>query len=325
MATATTDVLRSQILMRRERLQVAQGRLGATAQVESLLREVDAALARLDTESFGVCESCHEPIETDRLMADPLVRFCLDHLTPAETHALQHDLDLAARIQLGLLPQRDVAAGGWEIHYHYEPVGAVSGDYCDVVASPGRDLFFVLGDVSGKGVAASLLMSHLQAIFRMLIATSLPLPDILDRANSLFCESTMAPYYATLVGGRAGASGDVELCNAGHPPALLVRQNGVERIDATGLPLGMFSNSAFATRALRMEKGDTLLLYTDGLSEARNPKGDEYGVERLARVAAGPSQSAEGVVRACLRDLGTHVATERKGDDLTLMAVRRTV
>jgi sigma-B regulation protein RsbU (phosphoserine phosphatase) len=325
MATVTTHALKDQILVRRERLQLAQARPGAAAQVEGLLREVDAALARLDAGSFGVCETCQDPIESDRLMADPLVRYCLDHLTPAETQALQQDLDLAARIQVGLLPARELASGGWEIRYHYEPAGAVSGDYCDVVASSGRDLFFVLGDVSGKGVAASLLMSHLQAIFRSLIATSLALTEILARANSLFCESTMAPYYATLVGGRAGASGEVELCNAGHPPALLVRQNGVVRIDATGLPLGMFCSSQFATRTLRMEKGDTLLLYTDGLSEARSPAGEEYGVERLARVAAGlSSESAEGVLRACLRDLASHVASGRKADDLTLMAVRRT-
>ena len=326
MATVTTHALRDQILVRRERLRAAQGRLDAAAQVEGLLREVDAALERLDGGSLGVCETCDDPIEHDRLMADPLVRFCLDHLTPAETQALQHDLDLAARIQVGLLPQHDLASGGWEIRYHYEPVGAVSGDYCDVVASSGHDLFFALGDVSGKGVAASLLMSHLQAIFRSLIATSLPLPEILARANRLFCESTLAPYYATLVSGRAGAAGEVEICNAGHPPGLLVRRGGVERIDSTGLPLGMFCSGDYGTRTLRMEKGDTLLLYTDGLSEARSPKGEEYGVERLARVAAGlASESAEGVVRACLRDLGAHLVGGKKADDLTLMAVRRTV
>src|SRR5581483_2563885 len=87
----------------------------------------------------------------------------------------------------------------WETHYRYEPAGMVGGDYCEVIpAQEGDSLFFALGDVTGKGVAASLLMTHLSAIFRSLVSLDLPLAELMARANRLFCSSTPATHYATL-------------------------------------------------------------------------------------------------------------------------------
>src|SRR5260370_8803793 len=111
-------------------------------------------------------------------MADPLVRFCLDHLTNAEQRALESDLSLAARNQRALLPKAGLAPDGWDARYHYQPAGMVSGDYCDLFETDGG-LLFMLGDVSGKGVAASRLMSHLHPPFRTLAPTGLPLVRLL--------------------------------------------------------------------------------------------------------------------------------------------------
>ena len=131
-----------------------------------------------------------------------LVRFCLDHLTEKELRAHEQDLELATQIQVRLLPARAITTRDWETHYRYEPAGVVGGDYCEVVASgDGNSLFFALGDVAGKGVAASLLMTHLSAIFRSLLSLQLPLAEVMSRANRLFCESTSATHYATLVAG----------------------------------------------------------------------------------------------------------------------------
>ena len=134
----------------------------------------------------------------ERLIANPLTRLCLDHLSPKEQRALEDDLELAARIQTGLLPQPSQKIDGWEIAYHYQPAGIVSGDYCDLISSDDQSLLFVLGDVSGKGVAASMLMAHLQAMFRTLISINLPLEEIVERASRVFCESTLPTHYATL-------------------------------------------------------------------------------------------------------------------------------
>ncbi len=267
MATVEQTYLRSELVKRLERLQSALSSPGADASLTQLLSEVDSALHQMDNGTYGLCEECHETIEADRLLADPLVRFCLDHLTSEQRRALEGDLGLAARIQRGLLPRPEIRAAGWEARYHYEPLGLVSGDYCDLIEADGA-LNFVVGDVAGKGVAASMLMSHLHATFRSLIGVGLSLAKMLEAANRVFCESTMAGQYATLVFGRAAASGEVELVSAGHCPVLVARGQAVEQLDATGVPLGMFCNSHYCSHRTRLEPGNRLVLYTDGLSES---------------------------------------------------------
>lgn len=217
MASMGDRALRQQLIERRHRLQ-AELPAEDDAELIRLLNEVDAALERMDRGIYGFCDVCHEPVEGDRLMMDPLTRFCLDHLTAEQQRALEYDLQLAANIQKGLLPKRAVQLAGWEVHYHYEPLGPVSGDYCDIIAGQDGDagLLLLLGDVSGKGVAASMLMAHLNALFRSLAGLNLTVCDMMERANRVFCESTLASHFATLVCMRAGVSGDIEICNAGH-------------------------------------------------------------------------------------------------------------
>ena len=124
--------LRPRIVERRERLEAAARALSA-AYVNDLLAEIDAALRRIDDGTYGLCEACHETIEADRLELNPLLRFCLDHLSEKELRDHEQDLELATQIQAGLLPAKDIAAEDWETHYRYEPAGVVGGDYCELV------------------------------------------------------------------------------------------------------------------------------------------------------------------------------------------------
>ena len=243
-----TDVFfREQLLERRDRLHSAMAVSRQAGSLAALLNEVDSALSRLDEGTYGLCETCHDSVEKTRLLADPLVRYCLDHLTPDQRRVLEDDLDLASQIQRELLPQEDLTLDGWQVAYHYRTLGPVSGDYCDVIKSPegGKDWFFILGDASGKGVAASMLMAHLHAIFRALVATGLPMRQLVERASRVFCESTVSPYFATLVCGRARTSGEIELCNAGHCRPLVIQEGQVTRLEATGLPLGLFCEGQY--------------------------------------------------------------------------------
>ena len=298
---------------------------GAARLVE-LLQEVDSAVQRMDEGTYGICDACHETVEKERLIADPLVRLCLDHLTSDEQRALERDLELASQVQRGLLPQTDTRFGDWRIHYHYRPAGIVSGDYCDLIPPASEDgrLIFLLGDVAGKGVAASLLMTHLNAMFRSLARIDFELDQLLEIANRLFCQSTIAGQFATLVCGRVSKAGEVEIGSAGHTPALHVSKNGVKQIGATGLPLGIFSTSRYTVHRVRMEPGDSLLLFTDGISEARNLSGDEYGIGGIS-LAAGRLHGwpSNELVSACLKDIETYSYGARQADDQTLMAVHR--
>ncbi len=327
MADAVMDsFLRDQLQDRRQKLESVIAVSRDDAGLMQLLNEVDSALARMDEGTYGLCETCHESVEKTRLLADPLVRYCLDHLTPDQRRGLEEDLDLASQIQRELLPKQDLAFEGWQVAYHYKTLGPVSGDYCDVItdAQGGEDFFFILGDASGKGVAASMLMAHLHAIFRTLVATGLAMDQLVERAGRIFCESTVSPYFATLVCGRARTSGEVELCNAGHCRPLLIQAGKVTRLEATGLPLGLFCEGRYSIQTLQLRPGDSLLLYTDGLTEARNMADEEYGEERLSSLAGvRHAPRPQALLDACLEDLSAFLSGTPLKDDLSLMAIRR--
>ncbi len=326
MATFGDQYLREQLEVRRQRLVAAMVDSTQSHALDGLLQEVDEALERMEKGTFGICEACHEGIEKENLLTNPLLRFCLDHLTGEERRALQDDLELASQIQRKLLPEPHLRSNGWEAHYHYRPAGPVSGDYCDLILpeNGGGELVFVVGDVSGKGVAASLLMTHLHAMFRSLTSVGMPLDQRLAMVNRVFCESAIAGQFATLMCGHAGRGGEVEISGAGHVPALIVRKEGVTEVAATGLPLGMFCNSQYASKKIQLHIGDSLILYTDGLSEVSDNSGCEYGERRLAQfLHAQHALAPKELTAACLEDVREFSSGARPNDDLTLMVIRR--
>ncbi len=318
--------MREQLLDRRHKLEHAVMGSDHDGHLHSLIEEVDSALSRMDQGSYGTCEYCHEPVEADRLMANPLVRFCLDHLNRKERDALERDLQLAAQVQRALLPPQDLICCGWHFSYHYEPVGLVSGDYCDVVDAGETGFYFMVGDVSGKGVAASMLMAHLHAMFRTLISVGLPLQGMLSHATRVLCESTLPSQYATVICGRAESNGRIEICNAGHPAPLLVRDGVVTPVEVSGLPVGMFCNDEFSVHELWLEPGQSLVMYSDGVSEATDSSGAEYGADRLRKLICdhcGATPSA--LVAACRDDLAAFCRGAQRSDDVTLLVLGRAV
>jgi phosphoserine phosphatase RsbU/P len=325
MATAINQFMHEQLLTRRDRLQNALTENGHPENLHALLEEVDHALGRMQNGTYGLCEACHDTIECDRLICDPLVRFCLDHLNRQERDALERDLELAARVQKGLLPPPTLERHGWHICYHYEPARLVSGDYCDVVEAPDSSLYFMVGDVSGKGVAASMLMAHLHAMFRTLIPMGFSLRSMLEHASRVFSESTLPNQYATLVCGRAFPDGTIEMSNAGHPAPLIARSGGVEPLEGSSLPVGMFCKEEFAPLQLSLDAGERLVIYSDGVSEALDGRNAEYGADRLRRLI-GENQSACPIdlLSACRDDLGLFRGSAQRNDDVTLFILART-
>jgi phosphoserine phosphatase RsbU/P len=331
MSPETAVSLRNKLLDRRRRLEsavreTANPETSSTEDLVHLVQQVDAALRRMESGTYGVCTVCSTSIEDADLLRNPFMQYCLCQLDDRQQQALQNDLDLAQRIQAGLLPDQDVSASGWQAHYRYHPVGPVSGDYCDLLTPDdgSGDLYFAIGDVSGKGVAAALLMAHLSASFRSLIQVGLPLPEILTRQNRLLLESHLPAHYATQVIGRARKDGGVELCNAGHWPPFVARRDRVETLAMGGMPIGMIGDRTYGTTALGLEPGDTLLLYTDGLIEARDQNDAEFGAARLSEVLAQHRASEpRALADLCLASLTGFLGGGRPSDDLSLMAIRR--
>ena len=256
-------------------------------------------------------------------MNDPTISVCLGCLSPAQQRSLEHDLELAAQIQRGLLPPPNVEIAGWDIAYHYRPAGVVSGDYCDLIGSGDGGLHFLIADVSGKGIAAALLSTNLRAVFRALIPLGLSIEQMLAQASRLFCDSTLPTQYATLVAGRVSPGGELEIVNAGHLPVLLTGKSGTRVFESTDLPFGMFCDQQFTASKARLDPGDTLVLYTDGISEALNHAGEEYGLQALrSLVETQPQACPDSLVRACREHVDVYRAGQERTDDETLLAIQ---
>jgi sigma-B regulation protein RsbU (phosphoserine phosphatase) len=211
------------------------------------------------------------------------------------------------------------------VDYIWEPFGVVSGDHVDLVRPPNENepLHLLLGDVAGKGLAASLLQSQLHALFRALAPTQTTLSELLGRANQLFFEATSPSCYATLTVTRLYSDGRAVLANAGHPRPLLADRRGVRPIEDASIPLGMVGDVVYSEREIRLHPGDTLFLYTDGVTEAWRD-GEEYGVGRAAAaLRRASSLPPHELLASCRSDLESFIGGSPRGDDLTMVAVRR--
>ncbi len=320
--TAYLNQIREQLVVRRRNLETALSKHESTP-LTHLLHDVDQALGKLESGDFGVCQNCHESIEVERVMADPLVTFCLSCLTPAQQRALQQDLELAARMQMELLPIEKSPAEGWETAFHFRPARIVSGDYFDLICDQEGGMYFVLADVAGKGIGAAMLTASLRSMFRALIPTAECVGELLTRANRLFCESAMSGQYATLVFGHLKANGELAVANAGHLPVLIARDQGMESIESTDLPFGMFCSQQFTVQHSSMQPGDTLVLYTDGISEALNAAGEELGVHQLREfVAQHKSHEPCEMIKSCRDLLNDFRGDVERFDDETLLAIQ---
>ncbi|MBL0211859.1 MAG: SpoIIE family protein phosphatase [Holophagaceae bacterium] len=290
-----------------------------------LMRQVDSAIGAIEVGDWGLCAVCHDSISIDSMERDPLLKVCLECLSEMERHALERDLQSAAKVQRTLLPPTRIARDGWEAAYLWEPKGLVSGDHVDLILpeQPGGPSHLILGDVAGKGVAASFLQAHLHALFRALAPGGHTLPDLVARANQLFADATSATSYATLLALRLEECGQVAMVNAGHPRPLLADARGVRPVEGGGLPLGLFGTSTYLERTFTLDPGQTLLLYTDGWTEGE-AEDQEFGIGRAAAVLRRSAMlPLPDLLAACRADFEQFLGGASRGDDLTLVALRR--
>lgn len=327
MEPARLDHFRIELQRRRTRLIHRLSSAAESSDLVALLRDVDAALDRIDHSTFGHCEVCRGTVEESDLDAHPLLTWCLCSLSQPQRQWLQRDLDLATRVQRALLPAPDLRVDGWWIDHRYLPVGPVSGDYCDAMTSSDDvgSLYFLLGDVSGKGVAAALMMARLSALFRSLVPMRPTLSEMISRANALLTEGPDTSQYVTLVAGRACRGGAVEIANAGHVRPLLLTGERIDTLDQAGKPLGLFADADVPSTCLTMTPGDTLFLYTDGLVEAEHANGEPYGNHRLQQLLQTHRGASPGeLIDAALADQFAFRAGSPASDDISVMAIRAT-
>ena len=241
-----------------------------------------------------------------------------------EKRHMEEDMRMAAEIQNGLLPRGAPKLPGWDLSGCNRPCRTVGGDYYDFMVEGGR-LLIALGDVSGKGTGAALLMTVLRASVRA-HWTEPSLKDAVARINRTVCQNVPSSKYVTFFLAELDPhTGRLRFVNAGHNPPLLVRAEGaVERLEDGGLVLGMFENVTYDGGAVEMALGDTLLVYSDGVTETWNPEGDEFGEESLIPfVVGGRHLDAEELQEAILKELERFEVGARATDDRTLVILKR--
>jgi sigma-B regulation protein RsbU (phosphoserine phosphatase) len=246
----------------------------------------------------------------------------------AKRKVLEKELALARQIQMALLPDTLPDVPGYEIVASNIPTRAVSGDLYQVqMRRDGRECLVLLADVAGKGMAAALLTASLEALAAGPIEVGLAPDDICTKLSRRLYARTSAERYATgFVAVVHTDTGRFCWTNAGHNPALVLRASGAhEELKATGLPLGLLPIGEYERGELVLAPGDLVILYTDGVTEAANPAGDEYGVERLldlARAHAGKDVNA--LAAALQAGLDAFADGVPFGDDRTFVLLRRT-
>lgn len=264
------------------------------------------------------------------LVSSALVRIRA-HDAALERAQVQRDLDLAREMQQGLLPKQFPGreqAPGVEIFARLHPAKEVSGDLYDFFqVEPGK-LCFVVGDVSGKGVAAGLFMAVTRTLIR---ATAIPgrSPlEILQRVNAQLCAENPANLFVTMILGIVETStGRMEYGQGGHNPPILIPVQGDPLYEPSGgMPLGVFEDAKFGQRQLELKIGETLLVYTDGVTEAMNPKRELFGEERLKEAVRGQSRfSPEVLTQQVVAEVARFANGAEPSDDITLLAIQHRI
>jgi len=248
------------------------------------------------------------------------------HRQALEKERLERELDLAAEIQRQILPFALPSVPGFELVGWNRPARQVGGDYYDLRLIGESRLSLVVGDVSGKGMAAALLVSTLHSALRLLQGRSGLAPAFFEDLNGHILESGAAKKFITLlVAELEPATGRLAYLNAGHNPGLLLRRDGrVEELRASGLPLGLLPDIRYEARAAHVEPGDLLCIYTDGITEAENPADEEFGLARLTACLAEHRERPLGELVAAIDDATTRFAEGlSQRDDQTVILLRR--
>ncbi len=247
------------------------------------------------------------------------------HRSSLDHARAEKELELARTIQRAFLPDRFPVSSRVEVHAVNVPSRQVSGDFYDVVPA-GDALLLAIADVEGKSVPAALLGAALQASLRTQTASTPSVSDIVRNINTLVCQRAGAQQFATFFLARVEVDGRrLTYCNAGHNPPLLFRANGARQLlQRGGLMFGVLEAAPFEDEVVDLGPGDRVIFYTDGITEATAPGGEEYGPERLAtRVAAlPPGLSAREVTTRVLRELGAFSHGADPADDQTLVVLR---
>jgi sigma-B regulation protein RsbU (phosphoserine phosphatase) len=290
---------------------------------------LDATLEKAASKTLGVCSVCHGAIEAGLLEMDYTANVCLGDLPAEESRQLELELELAQTVQKSLLPQQVPDTPLLEIAAFSRPAQIVGGDYFDFFRFQDGADGLAIADVAGHGISASLHMAGLQALLRTLIPASDSPAGVVERVQRLLIHNVRFSTFVTLfLSSFDSATHTFTYCNAGHNPPLVFRSGEsqgetVRWLWPTGAAIALIEESEFREEKIRLEPGDVLLLYTDGVTEAMNEKGEEFGREKLAEVVRHEaSSSAKDLIQRIRQELAEFTGRQSLADDATIVACK---
>jgi serine phosphatase RsbU (regulator of sigma subunit) len=242
--------------------------------------------------------------------------------------SLKRDLSLARQVQQGFLPRRSPDVTGYEFFHFYEPASQVGGDFFDYIVLPGNRLAVIVADVSGKGVAAALLMAKVTSEARYQLVSAAQPAEAVIGLSKAFASYGWSERFVTFVMAVVDTKQhEVVLVNAGHMAPLLRRRDGTVAAVAehiSGVPLGVDPDWEYEEFRFTLQPGEILTSFTDGFSEAENVKRELYGMERLAKQVASPVKGVTELGQRILSDVKQHASGHRQSDDMCLLCFGRT-
>ena len=308
-----------------EELEVVLGPEGEAA-IEPHLHVIDTSIEKLKDGSLGICTVCHQMVDPGLLQMDYTASVCLDHYSEAERRQLESELELSQVVQRALLPQRMPSIAGMDVAAFSRPAQIVGGDYFDFLQFNDGSHGFVIADVSGHGVSAGMLMTSLQTAFHTLVPDTNSPVDVLQRINRLYIHNIHFTTFVTIFFSRLDPlTRTLTYANAGHSEALLYRRSRDEQVwlEPTGPAIGLMEGFRNQSKDIKLESEDILLLYTDGVTEAFNSSGEQFGRERLAEVIhQNGDQPADGLIQAVLYTLTDFTDARPLEDDVTLVVYK---
>jgi steroid delta-isomerase-like uncharacterized protein len=238
---------------------------------------------------------------------------------------LDHEMKTAAAIQRALLPEARHAGPNFEVGAASVPCRAIGGDFFDYFDLANGTFGFALGDVAGKGPPAALLAAELQGVLAVLSESASMPADLVSRVNQVLVRRAVESRFVTLLYGVLSPDGRLTYCNAGHNPPFLLGRRGMRRLETGGLILGAFKGAAFQEESLQLDPGDLLVMFSDGVTEALNADGAEFGEDQLlACVRWRQELPAAGILESVLETVGEFTAGAAQSDDLTALVLRYT-
>jgi sigma-B regulation protein RsbU (phosphoserine phosphatase) len=294
--------------------------------VKQHLQVIDESLEKIREGSFGICEVCHESVDDELLRMDYTSTVCLGHFSEAELRQLESELELSQIVQRGLLPQAAPEIPGLSIAAFSRPAQIVSGDYFDFVRFRDGGHGIVLADVSGHGVSAGMMMSSLQTAFHTLVPLSDSPLDVLERINHLYAHNINFTTFVTVFFGKFDPSSRrFTYASAGHNSGYLFRPTSGQEIllHPTGPAIGLMEGFNVRLEQVQFELGDTLVLYTDGMTEASDSTAAQWSLDGLAEVVRlHHALPPEQLIQRLLLSVNDFTGGARLVDDATLIVGR---